>query len=123
MFESLNELKYTAVNGETYLIYFLEFWVADDTKDFLVKYQIRREGKEIFWYARMSQERAAHDLHVAKEAFEKTPEKELQTQVAQHLKKLFVHVIKKGLDKGFEESHTEFVFSVETPIEKRRWHE
>ena len=123
MFESLNELKYKAENGETYLIYFLEFWVADDTKDFLVKYQIRREGKEIFWYARMSGERAAHDLNLPKKTFEKTLEKELQTQVAQHLNKLFVHVIKKGLDKGFEESHTEFVFSVETPIVRRTWRE
>ncbi|KPK73710.1 hypothetical protein AMJ87_00885 [candidate division WOR_3 bacterium SM23_60] len=123
MFESLNELKYTAENGKTYLIYFLKFWVAEDTHDFLTKYQIRRAGKEIFWYARMSRERAAHDLNLPRATFGKTPSKALQTQVAQHLKKLFVHVIKKGLDRGFEESHTEFVFSVETPIEKRTWHE
>jgi hypothetical protein len=123
VFESLNELRYTAENGETYLIYFLEFWVAEDTNDFLMKYQIRREGREIFWYARMSRERAAHDLHLPSEAFEKQPADVLQAQVAQHLKKLFVRVIKRGLDKGFEESHTEFVFSVETPIEKRTWHE
>jgi hypothetical protein len=123
MFESLNELKYTTESGKTYLIYFLKFWVAEDTKDFLLKYQIRHEGKEIFWYARMSPERAARDLNLLGEVFDKTLEKDVLTQVGQHFKKLFIHVIKKGLDKGFEESHTEFVFSVEIPIKKRTWHE
>ena len=124
MFEQLNELKYRAQNGKTYLIYFLEFWVAtENSGDFLVKYQIRHENKEIFWYARMTRARAAHDLQITEHTLDKMTEQELKEQVAHHLKKQFMHVLKKGLDKGFEESHTEFVFSVETPILKRTWHE
>jgi len=122
VFEQLNELKYKAENGKTYVVYFLEFWVATDgTGDFLVKYQIRGEDSDFFWYGRMSRERAAQDLKLPKKALQKMPDAELQEHVAHHLKHVFMHVIKKGLDKGFEKSHTEFVFSVETPIIKRKW--
>jgi hypothetical protein len=124
MFEQLNELKYNAENGKTYIVYFLEFWVATDgTDDYFVKYQIRGEDKDFFWFGRMSRERAIQDLKLSENTLKKMPDREIQEQVAHHFKHVFLHVLKRGLDKGFEESHTEFVFSVETPITKRRWRE
>lgn len=124
MFEQLNEFKYNAENGKTYIIYFLKFWkVENKKKDFIVKYQIRSSDRDFIWYGRISKKRVISDLKLMPKDIKKIPDKELEYRIQEHLKKLFIYVIKKGLDKGFEEPNTEFVFYKEPPIAKRVWNE
>ena len=124
MFEQLNELKHTAENGRTYVIYFLKSWQSKDKKkDFIVKYQIRSSDKDFVWYARMSRERALNDLELTPKSKKSIPKEEMRSRIETHLKKTFVHVIKKGLDKGFYEPNTEFVFYKKPPVAKRVWNE
>jgi hypothetical protein len=124
MFEQLNELKYKAESGKQYTIYFLKFWKAKDKRnDFIVKYQIRSEDKDFVWYGRISKERVMADLELKPKDKQKMSHDKLEYRIQQHLKKLLVHVIKKGLDKGFEEPNTEFVFYKKPPITKRVWNE
>ena len=124
MFEQLNELKYSAASGKSYIMYFLKFWKAEGKKDdFLVKYQIRSSKKDFFWYGRISKQRAKSDLQLTAKDAKKMSDEELQSQIKQHLKKILVHVIKKGLDKGFEEPNAEFIFYTKPLIQKRVWHE
>ncbi len=124
MFEQLNELKYNAQNGKTYLIYFLKYWqVSERGDDYIVKYQIRSSGKDFVWYGRISKERALSDLKLTPKAAQKIPKKALGDKIEAHLKRLFMYVAKKGLDKGYEEADTEFVFHANRSIAKRRWGE
>ncbi len=124
MFEQLNELKYTASNGKTYILYFLKFWqTKDKKKDYIVKYQIRSSDKDFVWYARMSKERALSDLKLTPKIRESISKKELGSEIEKHLKEIFVYVIKKGLDKDFNEPNTEFVFYKKSPVIKRIWNE
>lgn len=54
MFKQLNDLKYDDKKGETYILYFLKFWKADDKKgDFITKYQIRSSDRDFVWYGRI----------------------------------------------------------------------
>ncbi|UCG92285.1 MAG: hypothetical protein JSV97_00835 [candidate division WOR-3 bacterium] len=124
IFEQLNELKYAAETGKTYIIYFLKFWRAEDKKDdFLIKYQINTTDKEFFCYGRITKKRAISDLQLTQQDMKKLPDRELQQKVQNHLKRLIVHVIKRGLDKGFEESNAEFIFDLKPPVARREWHE
>lgn len=124
MFEQLNELKYNAQNGETYLIYFLKFWeIREQGDDYIVKYQIRSSDKDFVWYGRISKERALRDLKLTPKAVRKIPQKELGDKIQAYLKRLFMYVAKKGLDKGYEEADTEFVFHTNRSITKRTWGE
>ncbi len=124
MFEQLNELKYKAQNGETYLVYFLKHWEATDKRgDSIVKYQIRSSDKDFVWYGRISRERAVSDLKSMPKEKGKISKKELDDRIIAHLKRLFVYVAKKALDKGYEQADTEFVFYVKPQIEKRTWRE
>lgn len=124
MFEQLNELKYNAENGKTYTIYFLKFWSPEDKRDdYIVKYQIRSSDKDFVWYGRISKDRAMSDLKLTSKAKGKISNKELSHRIQEHLKKLFIYVTKKGLDKGFEEANTEFIFYKKPPIAKRIWSE
>jgi hypothetical protein len=123
-YEQLNELKYNAQNGKTYLLYFLKFWKAEDKKnDFIVKYQIRGAHKDFFCYGRISKKRALDDLQSTSRDVDGLTDQELQQEIQQHLKRLLIHVIERGLDKGFEESNTEFVFYSKPLIAKRMWQE
>lgn len=120
MFEQLNELKYNAKTGKTYIMYFLKFWRAEDKKDdFIVKYQINSSDKEFFCYGRISKKRAMSDLKLTTKDVKKLSDRELEQKIQGYIKRLLLYVIKRGLDKGFEESHTEFVFYVKPPITKR----
>ena len=66
MFQQPNEFKYTAATGKIYIIYLLKFWQADDKKDdYLIKYEIRSDEKDIYWYGRISRERALLDLKIS----------------------------------------------------------
>ena len=122
MFEQLNELEYQARTGETYILYFLKFWQVEGGKgDFIVKYQIRAEARDIVWYGRMSQERAFQDLGIDTAVQKKTPPDRLERMIKRHLQSMLVHVIKKGLDKGYEEPNVEFVFYLDQPIMRRAW--
>jgi len=124
MFEQLNELKYTAENGKTYIIYFLKFWqTKDKKKDFIVKYQIRSADKDFVWYARMSKERALSDLKLTQKDKKTMFKKEFISKIEKHLKQTFIYIIKKGLDKDFYEPNIEFVFYKKPPIAKRVWSE
>lgn len=118
MFQQLNEFKYKAATGNEYIIYFLKFWKADD---YCIKYQIRGADKDIFWYACMSEERALLDLKISKKDKKAISKEEFEKKVKDHLEAIFVSVMKKGLDKGFEEPNTEFVFYKE-PFVSRRIH-
>jgi len=124
MFEQLNELKYSARNGKTYLIYFLKYWKArEKSGDFIVKYQIRSSDRDFIWYGRISKERAVSDLKLTPKDVKKIPQKELDDKIELYLKRLFVYVAKKGLDKGYEKADTEFIFCRNQSIIKRIWSE
>ncbi|OGC39181.1 hypothetical protein A2Y85_08655 [candidate division WOR-3 bacterium RBG_13_43_14] len=118
MFQQLNEFKYTAATGKVYIVYFLKFWRTDD---YFVKYQIRSSDKDFFWYGRMSEERARLDLKISKKEKKSIAKEDIENKIKDHLETLFVSVMKKGLDKGFEEPHTEFVFHKE-PFASKRIH-
>jgi len=121
MFEQLNELEYRALCGKTYILYFLKFWQSEDSGDYVVKYQIRAEQRDIVWYGRMSRERALGDLRIEPGTLKKTSPDVLEKMIKQLLKSMLVHVIKKGLDKGYEEPNAEFVFYQDQPIMRRTW--
>lgn len=121
MFEQLNELKYNAQNGKTYLLYFLKYWKLSEQGDFIVKYQIRSTDRDFVWYGRISKERAVSDLKLTQRDVRKIPKKELNERIEVYLKRLFVYVAKKGLDKGYEEADTEFVFLKNQSVTKRIW--
>jgi hypothetical protein len=124
MFQQLNEFKYTATTGKTYIIYFLKFWHASDKKnDYIVKYQIRGPERDFVWYGRVSKERFFADHQNIEREKKKRSEKELDDEIKIYLKKLFIYVLKKALDKGFEEPNTEFIFYKDPPIVKRTWSE
>jgi len=124
MFQPLNEFKYTAETGKSYIIYFLKFWQADDKKtDYIVKYQIRAPENDLFWYGRISKERALIDLKIDPKEMKAITEEELDNKIKDHLKMLLISVMKKGLDKGFEETNTEFIFYKEPLVAKRTWKE
>lgn len=124
MFEQLNELKYVAETKKTYIIYFLKFWRAEDKKnDFLIKYQINTTDREFFCYGRITKKRVMSDLQLTPQDMKKLSARELQQKVQNHLKRLIVHVIKRGLDKGFEDSNTEFIFDLKPPVARREWRE
>jgi len=124
MFRPLNEFKYTAKTGKIFVIYFLKFWPARDEKnDYIVKYQIRASDKDFVWYGRISKERYMSDVKVPTNDIKSISKQALEERIQNHLKKLFIYVIKKGLDKGFEEANTEFVFYKKPPILKRAWNE
>lgn len=121
MFQSLNEFRYIAETGKNYIIYFLKFWQVDN--DFIVKYQIRAPDRDFFWYGRISKERAWIDLKINPKDSRVIRKEELGNKIKEHLMSLFTAVLKKGLDKGFEEPNTEFVFYKEPFVMKRRWEE
>lgn len=121
MFQALNEFRYTAETGKNYIIYFLKFWQADN--DFIVKYQIRASDRDFFWYGRISKERALIDLKINPKDRWVIRKEEQGNKIKEHLMSLFTAVLKKGLDKGFEEPNTEFVFYKEPFVMKRRWEE
>ncbi len=116
MFRQLSEFKYKAATGKEYIIYFLKFWRADD---YCIKYQIRASDKELFWYGCMSEERALIDLKIGKKEKKSMSKDDLENKIKDHLETVFVSVIKIGLDKGFEEPNTEFVFYKEPFVSKR----
>ena len=122
MFEQLNELEYHAQTGKKYILYFLKFWQPEEKPgDFVVKYQIRAEKRDIVWYGRISQKRAYQDLGIDKHMQKKTSQDRIEKLIKRHLQSMLVHVIKKGLDKGYEEPNTEFVFYLDQPIIRRPW--
>jgi len=122
MFQQFNEFKYTAQTGKNYIVYFLQFWPVQDKKnDFVAKYQIRAPDKDFVWYGRISKERFLVDAKIETKDIKSMPKEELQKRIESHLKTFFVYIIKKVLDKGFEEPNTEFVFYKEPPITKRIW--
>ncbi|KPJ73478.1 hypothetical protein AMJ52_03600 [candidate division TA06 bacterium DG_78] len=124
MFQQLNEFKYTATTGKTYIVYFLKFWHASDKKnDYIVKYQIRGPERDFVWYGRISKGRFFTDHKNADRDSKKHSEIELEDEIKIYLKKLFIYILKKALDKGFEEPNTEFVFYKKPPIVKRTWSE
>lgn len=124
MFQQLNEFKYTATTGKTYIVYFLKFWHASDKKhDYIVKYQIRGPERDFVWYGRVSKERFFADRKKIDRVRKKCSEIELDDEIKIYLKKLFIYVLKKALNKGFEEPNTEFVFYKKPPIVKRTWSE
>lgn len=120
MFQQLNEFKYTAETGVTYIIYFLKFWQAGD---YLIKYQIRNPDKDFFWYGRMSKERALTDLKISPKESKSITRGDFENKIKDHLQMLFISVMKKGLDKGFEEPNTEFIFYKEPFVTRRPWQE
>ncbi len=120
MFEQLNEFQYT-IHGKTYTIYFLKFWIEEREKDCIVKYQIRSSERDMCWYGRMSHERMLNELHCEPKDAARLTEAEFGEMAKHHFQKVFIHVIKKGLDKGFEAPNTEFVFKENMPIERRMW--
>lgn len=124
MFQQLNEFKYTAATGKTYIVYFLKFWCAERKKsDYIVKYQIRGPERDFVWYGRISKERFMVDVEKTGGDIKNFSEEELVDKIKTYLKKLFIYIIKKALDKEFEESNTEFVFYKKPPIVKRTWSE
>jgi hypothetical protein len=124
MFQQLNEFKYTATTGKTYIIYFLKCWHTPDKKnDYIVKYQIRGLERDFVWYGRISKERFFADRKNTDKASKKHSEIELEDEIKIYLKKLFIYVLKKALNKGFEEPNTEFVFYKKPSIIKRAWSE
>jgi hypothetical protein len=116
MFRQLNEFKYKAATGKEYIIYFLKFW---QDKDYCIKYQIRGADKDLFWYGCISEERALADLNISKQDKKSLSKEELGKKINDHLEAIFVSVMKKGLDKGFEEPNAEFVFYKEPFVSKR----
>jgi hypothetical protein len=118
MFQQPNEFKYRAENGKNYIIYFLKFWPDDD---YIIKYQIRAPDKDFFWHGRMSKERALADLKLGQKEAKALGPEELELKIKTHLQALFISVMEKGLDKGFEEPNTEFVFYKEPFVTKRVW--
>lgn len=124
MFEQLNELKYKAETGKTYVIYFLKFWRPEAKKDdFLIKYQINASDKEFFCYGRITKKRVMSDLQLTQRDMKKLRDTGLEQKIQEHLKRLFIYVMKRGLNKGFEEPNTEFVFDLKPPVARREWHE
>jgi hypothetical protein len=124
LFEQSNEFRYHAANGKHYVVYFLKFWQTDDKAgDYIVKYQIRSQESDFVWYGRMSRARVQEELKISPEVFKKYPEGALRERVEQDLKRMFIFIIKRGLDKGFEEPNTEFLFDKGKPITKRTWSE
>ncbi|MEO0156875.1 MAG: hypothetical protein ABIL07_07160 [candidate division WOR-3 bacterium] len=121
MLQQLNEFKYKAETRKVYIVYFLKFW--KDGEDYIVKYQIRGEDKDIFWYGRISKERALIDLKIEPKEIKTIANEELEKKIKEHLMVLFTTVMKRGLDKGFEEPNTEFVFYKESFVTKRLWDE
>jgi hypothetical protein len=121
MYEQLNEFKYTAQTGKTYIIYFLKFWQDKEKNDYIAKYQIRSQDRDIVWYGRISKERALIDLNINAKDAKSMDKKELESKIVIHLKKLIITVMFKGLDKGYEEPNTEFVFYKEPLVAKRIW--
>jgi hypothetical protein len=121
MYEQLNEFKYTAQTGKEYIIYFLKYWIDDEKKDYIAKYQIRSQDRDIVWYGRISKERALLDLSINAKELKSMDKKELESKIVVHLKKLIITVMFKGLDKGFEEPNTELVFYKEPLVAKRIW--
>lgn len=119
MYHKLNEFKYTAKSGKIYIIYFLKFW---KTEDYVVKYQIRTENKDFFWFGRLSFQRFLIDNKLSQEDIKKMSEDELNAKIEEHLRNLFVSVMIKGLDSGYEEPDIEFVFYKEPLVSKRKWH-
>lgn len=119
MYYKVNEFKYNAKNGKTYLVYFIKYWKLQD--DYIVKYQIRAEDKDLFWFGRISLERFLIDLKLNKEDIKKMTEEELNSKIEEHLRNLFISVMMKGLDNGYEEPDTEFVFYKEPLVSKRKW--
>lgn len=115
----MNEFKYNAKTGRVYIVYFLKYWKSD--KDFIVKYQIRTENKDFFWFGRISTERAMIDLKISDDEIKKITDEELDKKVEEHLRNLFISVMMKGLDSGYEEPDTEFVFYKEPLVSKRKW--
>lgn len=116
MFQQLNEFKYKAATGKEYIIYFLKFWKVED---YCIKYQIRGMEKDFFWYGCMSEERALIDLQISKKDKKSISRDDLEKKIKDHLEVLFVSVMKKGLDKDFEEPNTEFIFYKEPFVSKR----
>jgi hypothetical protein len=122
LFEQYNEFRYKAATGKEYVVYFLKFWQTDDDPyDYIVKYQIRAEGNDFVWYGRMSRARVQEELKISPEVFDSYPEGALLERVEQDLKRMFIFIIKRGLDKGFEEPNTEFIFEKGASITKRTW--
>ncbi|MEO0094868.1 MAG: hypothetical protein ABIL46_00245 [candidate division WOR-3 bacterium] len=119
MIQQLNEFKYHAETGKVYIVYFLKFW--KDVDDYVVKYQIRGVDKDLFWYGRISKERALIDLKIDLDGVKSISEEELEKKIKEHIMVLFTTVTKKGLDRGFEESDIEFVFYKEPFVTKRVW--
>ena len=120
MFQQLNEFKFSAASGKEYIIYFLKFWSAGD---YIIKYQIRTPDRDFFWYGRISKERALTDLKQGPKEAKALGTEELELRIKTHFQTLFISVMEKGLDKGFEEPNTEFVFYKETFVTKRVWEE
>jgi hypothetical protein len=124
MFEQLNELVYTAATGKKYTIYFLKFWKPDKKKnDYVVKYQLRTSDGDFVWYGRTSRQRVMADLKISKQEYAKMRTAEVEQTIEKHLKKLLLYVMKRGLDKGFEDPNTEFIFYVKPLMSKRVWGE
>ncbi len=121
MFQTLNEFKYVAETGKSYIIYFLKFWQVGD--DYIVKYEIRATDRDFFWFGRISKERALIDLKIDPGDAKSIKEEELYQKIKEYLMILFTSVLKKGLDKGFEEPNAEFVFYKEPFVLKRFWQE
>uniref|UniRef100_A0A7C4Y9F6 Uncharacterized protein n=1 Tax=candidate division WOR-3 bacterium TaxID=2052148 RepID=A0A7C4Y9F6_UNCW3 len=118
MYHKLNEFRYNAKNGKNYIIYFLKFWKGED---YFVKYQIRTQEKDFFWFGRISLERVLMDLKLDEKEIKKLSELELDIKIEEHLRNLFIAVMIKGLDNGYEEPDTEFVFYKEPFVFKRKW--
>jgi|GEM_PF-1131095 len=122
LFEQCNEFRYEAATGKEYVVYFLKFWQTDDDpRDYVVKYQIRASVGDFIWYGRMSRARVQEELKISPEVFDTYPEGALLERVEQDLKRMFIFIVKRGLDKGFEEPNTEFVFEKGSSIIKRTW--
>ena len=63
------------------------------------------------------------DLKLTAKDTKSISKEELEGKIKDHLKNLFIYIMKRGLDKGFEEPNTEFVFYKKSPVEKRAWKE
>jgi hypothetical protein len=121
-FEQYNEFRYRAATGKEYTVYFLKFWQTDDEpSDYVVKYQIRASEGDFIWYGRVSRARVQEELKISPEVYDSYPEGALLERVEQDLKRMFIFIIKRGLDKGFEEPNTEFVFEKGSSIIRRTW--
>ena len=121
-FEQLNEFRYKAATGKEYIVYFLKFWQDPaNAGDFIIKYQITSPQGDFVWYGRMSRGRVQDELQLTAEVFDKYPEGALFERIEQLFKRAFIFIIKKGLDKGYEEPNTEFIFDAGKPLSKRIW--